>query len=116
MNKKVLSHGQQFHQYQQNEQSPVTVTHGTQRKTTTYTVGNPDPGLGQAQKYGGVKPVNGIPTHPLLIIGCPVAIYIHFHSKRPDTIRKLDGNIKWTIPHDENWFSGPRPVNFSVFI
>jgi hypothetical protein len=55
MNKKVLSHGQQFHQYQQNEQSPVTVTHGTQRKTTTYTVGNPDPGLGQAQKYGGDK-------------------------------------------------------------
>jgi hypothetical protein len=28
----------------------------------TYDVGNPDPGLGQAQKCGRVKPVNGIPT------------------------------------------------------
>ena len=30
----------------------------------TYDVGNPDPGLGQAHKYGGVKPFNGIPTFP----------------------------------------------------
>ena len=28
----------------------------------TYDVGNPGPGFGQAQKYDGVKPVNGIPT------------------------------------------------------
>jgi hypothetical protein len=26
-----------------------------------YDVGNPDPGMGQAQKCGGVKLVNGIP-------------------------------------------------------
>ena len=32
--------------------------------TTTYDIGNAGPGLGQAQKYGGVKPVNGIPTLP----------------------------------------------------
>jgi hypothetical protein len=40
-----------------------------------YDVGNPVPGLGQAQKYGGVKPVNEIPT-PLLIIGSPEAIHM----------------------------------------
>jgi hypothetical protein len=34
-------------------------------KTTTYGVGNPGPGLGQAQKCDGVKPVNP----PLLITG-----------------------------------------------
>ena len=28
----------------------------------TYYFGNPGPGLGQAQKCCGVKPVNGIPT------------------------------------------------------
>jgi hypothetical protein len=32
------------------------------KKTTTYDVGNTGPGLGQANKGGGVKPVNGIPT------------------------------------------------------
>jgi hypothetical protein len=32
------------------------------KKTTTYDVGNTGPGLGQAHKGGGVKPVNGIPT------------------------------------------------------
>ena len=30
----------------------------------TYDVGNPDPDLEQAHTYGGVKPVNVIPTHP----------------------------------------------------
>jgi hypothetical protein len=34
------------------------------KQTTTYDVGNPDPGLGQAHKCGGVKPVNGIRTLP----------------------------------------------------
>ena len=42
----------------------------------TYTGGNPGPGLGQAQKCGGVKPVNGFPTLPFLIIGSPTAIQI----------------------------------------
>ena len=31
--------------------------------------GNPGPGLGQAQRYGGVEPVNGIPT--LLVFRSP---------------------------------------------
>ena len=44
------------------------------KETMTYDVGNPNPGLGQAQKIcvcvwkgGGVKPVNGIPNPSLLI-------------------------------------------------
>jgi hypothetical protein len=50
------------------------------RKTSmTYSVGNP--GLRQASKCGGVKPVNGIPTLLLfnpssLIIISPMTIYI----------------------------------------
>ena len=32
------------------------------KQTTTYDVGNPDPGFGQAQKCDGVKPVGGIPA------------------------------------------------------
>ena len=32
------------------------------KKTMTYDVGNPNPDLGQAQRCGRVKPVNGIPT------------------------------------------------------
>ena len=42
----------------------------------TYTSGNPGPGFRQAQKCGGVKPVNGLPTLPFLIIGSPTAIQI----------------------------------------
>jgi hypothetical protein len=34
------------------------------KNTTTYDVGNLGPGLGQAHKCGGVKPVNGIPALP----------------------------------------------------
>jgi hypothetical protein len=33
-------------------------------------------GLGQAQKCGRVKPVNGNPILPVLIIGSPTAIQI----------------------------------------
>jgi hypothetical protein len=39
-----------------------------------YDVGNPGPALGHAEKYGGVKHVNGIPI--LLITGSPSAIQI----------------------------------------
>ena len=39
------------------------------KKTTTNEFGNPGPGLGQAQICGGVKPVNGITTFPLMITG-----------------------------------------------
>jgi hypothetical protein len=30
-------------------------------------IGNPSPGLGQAQQCGGVKPINGISTLPSLL-------------------------------------------------
>ena len=46
--------GQQFHQYQQTEQSLNT----SKRGTTTYDVGNPNPALGEAQKYDGVRYFN----------------------------------------------------------
>ena len=36
MNRKLNSDGQQLHQYQQNEQSPHTLTHWTQKNTTYY--------------------------------------------------------------------------------
>jgi hypothetical protein len=42
--------GQQFHQYQQDKQSPLIITHLTQKEITTYDVGNLCPGLGQSQK------------------------------------------------------------------
>jgi hypothetical protein len=45
----------------QNEQSSFILTHGTQKKTTTYDVGNPVHDLGQVQKCGEVKAVNRIP-------------------------------------------------------
>jgi len=55
------SEGPQFHQYQQNVQSPLICSHWTQKRgTTTYDVGNTDRGLEQAQPCGGVKPIYGI--------------------------------------------------------
>jgi len=38
--------------------------------------------LGTAQKSGGVKPFNGIPTLPLLIIGSPKTIQIQTNDKK----------------------------------
>jgi hypothetical protein len=47
---------------QQNEQS---YHHSLNtKKTTVYNVGNPGPGLRQAQTCPGVKPISGIPTLP----------------------------------------------------
>jgi hypothetical protein len=43
------SDGQQFHQYQQNKQSPLTSTHWTYKRPRRW---NPGPGLGLAQKCG----------------------------------------------------------------
>ena len=52
----------QFHQYQQNEQSPLILTELTEhkQKPTTYHAGNPGACLGHEQQCGGVNPVNGI--------------------------------------------------------
>ena len=83
--------GQQFHQYQQSEQSPLTLTWNivesavkhhnpnphlnslNTKKTTTCDVGNTGPSLGQAQNCGVIKPNNWIPTHST---GSPTAIHI----------------------------------------
>jgi hypothetical protein len=45
-----------------NHLSPQTTEH---KNTTAYGVGNLGLGLGQIQKYGRVKPFNGIRTLPL---------------------------------------------------
>ena len=50
------------------------------KRNMTYDVGNPDPDLEQAHNYGGVKPVNVIPTHPsifkVFLKGCSGAFQI----------------------------------------
>jgi hypothetical protein len=61
------SDGQQLHQYQQNEQAPLTSNHWAPQNATTYDVGNKV--IMQVQQRGGLKPVNEIP--PLLIIWSP---------------------------------------------
>jgi Na+/serine symporter len=53
---KINSDGQQVAQYQQNKQSPHTLADCTQKKTMTYDVGNPVPGLGQAN-YVGIRKI-----------------------------------------------------------
>jgi hypothetical protein len=47
--KYINSDGQQFHQYQQNEHYPLTLTYWTQKKTTTYDDGNPGAGWDRLQ-------------------------------------------------------------------
>ena len=50
-NESLNRDGHQFHQYQQNEQSPLSLTEITEQKnnTTTYDVENPGPCLRQEQ-------------------------------------------------------------------
>ena len=72
----INSDGQQLHWHQQSEQLPVTLAHWTLKKTT-YDVGNPGPGLGQAQKCGGVRPVNEIPWQYGRIVD---NLYTEYHS------------------------------------
>ena len=55
----INSDGQQYHQYQQNEctyLSPQIIN----KKKTTYGIGNPGPGLGQAQNGTGLNQLMGI--------------------------------------------------------
>ena len=47
--------------HQQSEQSPLIITHRTSKKTTSYDVGNPDPGLGHAQVVGFNRLIDPIP-------------------------------------------------------
>jgi hypothetical protein len=64
MKKSLHTDSKQF--YQINKWSITSHLHSlnTKKKTMTYDVGNPGPGLGQTQKCGRVRPVNGIPTIP----------------------------------------------------
>jgi len=60
------SDGHTFHQYQQNEQSPVILTELIEhKKITTCDVENPGPNLESEQTFGGIKPVNGSQPSPL---------------------------------------------------
>jgi hypothetical protein len=60
---RLNSEGKQFHQFQENENPPVTSTYWTQKRPRhyIYDVRNPVPGMEQAQQCGGVKPVNRMP-------------------------------------------------------
>jgi len=49
----------------------------------TYDVGNPGPGLGQAQECGGVETVKWDPNPPLLVARSPTAIYIYKQTIKP---------------------------------
>ena len=67
MKRNLNSDGQQFINI--NKQTIASCLKSLNIKmTTTYGIGNPGPGFGQAQTYGGVKLANGIPTLPLLKI------------------------------------------------
>ena len=59
MRKYEKKDSKQFHQYQQNEQSPLI---GQIKTTTTYHIGSPCHGLEQVLECGGVKPDKGIAT------------------------------------------------------
>ena len=64
MKENLNSDGQQFHQYQQKEQYTSHLYSLNTKKTRLYGMGNLGPGLGQAQKCGMIKLVNGIETLP----------------------------------------------------
>ena len=68
MKRYLNSDDQQFHQHRQNKPTTSHLKSSNTKKTMTFTNGNQGPGLGQAHKYGRVKPVDGIPTLPFLII------------------------------------------------
>ena len=71
--------GDQFHQYQQNEQSLLIATEFTEHNdNTTYDVGNPCLGLGQAQRSD--------PNPPLLINNDSTNIKKRYQSYQPDII------------------------------
>ena len=73
-------------------QSPLTSNNWTEKKTMTYDVGNPSPGLRQAHKCGGVKSVSS-PLHNWNSLGNAKKPE-RFHSKRPHTITKNEWQHK----------------------
>jgi hypothetical protein len=66
-------------QYQQNKQPPPTSNHWVQKWQWHNTDRNLGLGLGQAQKCGGVKLVNGIQL--VYIVWKFPTIYIHVHIR-----------------------------------
>ena len=63
------------------------------KKTATYDVGNLSPCLGQTQKCGRLKPVIWISNDNTGINKQSKTTLIHFHSKRPHTIIRMNDNI-----------------------
>jgi hypothetical protein len=96
MKRNLNSDGQQFINI--NKQTIASCLKSLNIKmTTTYGIGNPGPGFGQAQTYGGVKLANGIPTLPLLKIDNTDIKKkknepIHFQLKRPHTSTEMNEN------------------------
>ena len=73
----VNNDGYQFHQYRQNEKSPLILTELTEhKKTLTYDVGNSDPGLEQAQTWFWNH------STPLLKTGFPTEIHTQTIDKK----------------------------------
>jgi hypothetical protein len=70
-----------------------------QKKTTTYDIGNPSPGLGQEQKCGRVKPVNETPTLSscLFDILSMTWCFLALMSKRKDWLAHNQDNVpEWS--------------------
>jgi hypothetical protein len=63
----------------------------TKKKTMTYGIGNPGLGLGQAQKYGRIKLVNGISTLPL-------CRFFYQHDFQPSTSVASSTNMTFNPP------------------
>ena len=77
----------------------------------TYDIGNLGPGLGQAQKCGRVKPVNGIPTLPLLIIRSSIPIQILQTIKNSTDLLQLE---KTAYYHKNKWWHKHGQYNSRV--
>jgi hypothetical protein len=69
------------------------------KKTTTYDLGNPCPGLGQAHKCGGLNRVIGIPTLTLLITGSPMTIQIYIKRYNKKNLHQLRMHCVINIAH-----------------
>ena len=62
------------------------------KNTTTYHIGNPDPGLGQAQKCGGVKLVNGM---PFFVLHQHAELDLYSETMSGFSSRFFTWNINW---------------------
>jgi hypothetical protein len=51
----------------------------TTKRQTTYNVRNADPGMGQVQQFGGVKPIDG--SQPSIMIELPTIIQLDLNKQ-----------------------------------